>query len=722
MRRFLHDTVRKAVDNKIKNVIYYHKTSSRSVSSVSRNYPLPKLKPINPYSNEITEHDAYSIYLEKCQELDIDTHPIAQKKFIDQFMKSIGKKTLKFSGLGLCGNALVSITKLLSFNQQFIVIDLSKNAIGDRGLLAFGSYLRLDPPIISVDLRSNGLSPESLANFFKLIRHNTHLISLDLSTIDNMNRNRISTEGCQEVAKLLSVNQSLQLLNLGMCGITSDGCVHIGAALPHNTSLVQLNLTANRFESQGFINLFSQPNSLASIESLILSGDFISDLAAPLLCQRLVETQVLKHLDLSSNAFGKKFIQELYHALQNGSRIETLNLSNNKIDSKCSSGIYLIIRNTNSLRHLDLSNNPLGDDSLVTISGSFENNKTLKSINFSNTNIKNKGAIALAKTLKLTKTLEQINLSDNKITDEGGIELAKALIENDSITHFSIRANQIKDESALLFVDVLNTSKTICDIDLNMNDFGYKALKAIKNAQRRHSSEVDQHVVNIAENSLEKLTQKKKEYKDLCKRVIKETQAVEDARALLELKKQELIDCRRTNEEIKESADKEYNRLKNEHEKIATQRRDIMQTLAELKTQVEKEMLEYQQKLNEKEARTNSAKKHLERTENIKNDVAFQTGQAVTDLKTQFDNLKDQLISVLEEAHLIQNRMRRKIEEEERARQEEEEKLERERKEAEEKEKQEKARLKEEAKPAQKMLTIEEIRKKSLKQKAKKKK
>ena len=148
-----------------------------------------------------------------------------------------------------------------------------------------------------------------------------------------------------------------------------------------------------------------------------------------------------------------------------------------------------------------------------------------------------------------------------------------------------------------------------------------------------------------------------------------------------------------------------------------------MQKLAELKAQIEKEQTEYQQILNEKEARTNSAKKHLERTENIKNDVAFQTGQAVIDLRTQFENLKDQLVSVLEEAHLIQNRMKRKIEEAERARQEEEEQHERERKEAEEQLKREKlAKQKEEQQKAQRMLTIEEIRKKNQQQKGKKKK
>ena len=424
MKRFLYDTVRKTANAKIKNAVYYHKTSSRSVSAVTRNPPLPSLRPVGKNSFEITEQDAYRIYLEKCAELDIDTHPIAQKRFIEQFMKSIGKKTLKFSGLGLCGNALVSITQLLASNPQFIVIDLSLNSIGDIGLAAFGRLLHFDPSIISVDLRSNSLSPNSVARFFHDIKNNTHLISLDLSTVDNMNRNRIGTEGCRELSRFIKVNTALEYLNLGMCGITSDGCSMIGESLPYNNSLIKLDFTANRFETPGFTALFSQPNSMGCLETLILSGAFINDIASPILCSRLVETKTLTHLDLSMNNFGKKFIHELYGALQNGSCLETLNLSNNKIDNTCSSNLYLIIRNTNTLRHIDLSNNPLGDDALVTISGSFENNTTLVNINLTNTNIKDKGAIAFAKTLKQTKTLQHVNLSDNKITDEGGVGLA----------------------------------------------------------------------------------------------------------------------------------------------------------------------------------------------------------------------------------------------------------------------------------------------------------
>ena len=143
VKRFLSDSFRRDIDNRIDRLIVNHKVKEThrdgfidldAHQALTQTFGGSTIRGLN-----ITPAHAAAIYQEKCLDLDLVANPTAEKRFMEQFLGSIHKKSLRFMGLGLGPRCIKCLVQLFFMNPQIVYIDLSMNAWRRRTQPPWGS-------------------------------------------------------------------------------------------------------------------------------------------------------------------------------------------------------------------------------------------------------------------------------------------------------------------------------------------------------------------------------------------------------------------------------------------------------------------------------------------------------------------------------------------------------------------------------------------------------
>jgi Leucine-rich repeat (LRR) protein len=205
----------------------------------------------------------------------------------------------------------------------------------------------------------------------RLGNNDISLVSLDLR-----NQN-LQLEEATTLAKVLHMNTTLKMLNVGNNNLGDEGVLVIMQGLKNHTPIEYLILSAN-----GVTNL---------------------DEFAPLLLQ----LRSLKWLDLSHNEI--RHADALFEAVGKHNSLELLDLSLNQISD--GEAICEALQQSHTLKDLNLFDNQLGDDCAIAIGNCVPMN--LVKLNLGYNRIGNAGAKILAKTLAKSPSLKELFLTGN---------------------------------------------------------------------------------------------------------------------------------------------------------------------------------------------------------------------------------------------------------------------------------------------------------------------
>lgn len=613
VKRFLSDSFRRSIDNKINTIVINHNIVKKQFSSELKNSTRERTFDIDT-STELTEDDARLIYKCKCTDLELIPNDTARMRFVEQFLNSIHKKTLNFTGLGLGPLSAQNLMGLLPYKRPFYLLDLSLNRLSDQGAYYLADYLSFDPLIIQLDLRSNNIGIDGCCQIFDGLLHNSHLTSLDLSAIDGIDRNRIGTPGSQALANLLVNNGVISTLNVAMCGLTAEGCKYIGQALPNNTSLMYLDISSNRFGSAGAISMFSQAGAFGQLESLILSRNLIGDDSGPTLANQLSRAKSLRYLDLSRNNFTKNILKYLLQAYDNGCRVSNLNLSHNKI----SDGLeYLchILKTHSKIRNLNLSSNKIGDSGIAKLMESLEQNTSLSILDLSQTECTSKGAAAISYVLVNNKPLQKLYLSNNKISDDGGVRLFEALEANTTLVSIFLKNNEMRDKTANTLIKILKTNTTIGDIDVTMNDFSYRSYVKVASLIEEHKKTLNSNIAGVAERHVEFLKGEEKRLMKFREDIKEQEAIVEQTSTQKALHLEELGNLKASCDEQLKRMEEEYDAAREAHTKAQDARLETSNETSRLKMELERKHAELRQTFELKAGNRQRAEMRLKQAE-----------------------------------------------------------------------------------------------------------
>eukprot|EP01117_Protostelium_nocturnum_P014932 TRINITY_DN5739_c0_g1_i1.p1 TRINITY_DN5739_c0_g1~~TRINITY_DN5739_c0_g1_i1.p1 ORF type:complete len:734 (-),score=247.62 TRINITY_DN5739_c0_g1_i1:1383-3584(-) len=398
---------------------------------------------------------------------------ITQTLTINKHLQSI-----VMSDVGIKHEQMIALSTSLSLNQGLALrsIDLSKNPLENKGLIAFSSLLgssiqRLE----SLNLSGCGGTSTGLAPIIKGLEKYQHSLTfLDLS------HNKIE-DASKGLASLFSVCSNLQTLKLKECSLD----FHL---LNKCETATNLDVSDNRIpvKDNKYLDAFRFFQSSTNLTQLNVSK---TGMTADILEAFIQTIPNVTHLDLSDNSMGDNLlfvISSSFTAAPN--RITTLILDRNfekpsKQRQKVVNDFAEFLEGDHCLlEELQIAGGPKSQlkADCIPIIFALMKNVTLKTLDVTGNASGDSLPLALSKALQLNTTLTTIKLDDNGIGPHGFYALKRTLTRNSTLCFIPTPTIDIsvayKDKPAEVVKDISTLLAKNCIQSLSVSPPPYKAL------------------------------------------------------------------------------------------------------------------------------------------------------------------------------------------------------------------------------------------------------
>ncbi|CAL4978484.1 unnamed protein product [Urochloa decumbens] len=266
-------------------------------------------------------------------------------------------------------------------------LNISDNALGEKGVRAFGELLKSQENLEEFYVMNDGISEDAAKALSELIPSTEKLKVLHLYN------NMTGDEGAVYVAEMVKRSPNLESFRCSATRIGSDGGVALSEALGTCTHLKKLDLRDNLFGLDAGIALSKTLPKLPDLVELYLS-------------------------DLNLENEGTVAIVNALK--QSAPQLEVLELAGNEITAKAAPALAECLTAMQSLKKLTLAENELKDDGAVIIAKSLEAGHTdLKELDVSTNMFQRAGARCFARAVANKPGFMQLNINGNFISDEG---------------------------------------------------------------------------------------------------------------------------------------------------------------------------------------------------------------------------------------------------------------------------------------------------------------
>lgn len=395
---------------------------------------------------------------------------------------------------------------------------LPASRVGPRAVATMGKLLRACA-LRRLDLTDNAVGDRGVAAVVQLVR--AHPQTLRFLSLGG---NSLGNDGGRELADLLN-DRACPLWALELGGGTAafrrnaidEAVTPLAVALSTNRSLTALGLAGNPVGKAGqaaMVALTMMLGANHTLTSLDLESCELGR-AAPQLCAALAQNRAVRHLNLAGNGSGPSIGEALAPVLAHNSTLVSLRLGGNGIGR----GLLHFceaLRGNSSLCVLGLDDNDLGDEGAAALADVLVVNRTLVNLSVAGNGFSEKAGQALAVALGRNDVLSHLNISRNpikgaavafadslvencsvisldlsscKISDDGAVALVSAVSiagETSVLRKLRLRENFISSNSGELLVDALYRNKSITVADLRGNKLDHVRLQKIRAVCRRN--------------------------------------------------------------------------------------------------------------------------------------------------------------------------------------------------------------------------------------------
>lgn len=265
----------------------------------------------------------------------------------------------------------------------------------------------------------------------------TNIYSLTISRSADINFPR------KEYNKILSEN-SLNRLTLNLNSITDEDlkiCT-ISPSLQHldlNVNKISLNLSTPLnlgipFKSQ----------SLKNLVTLSIVYNYIGDKGVKNLCEALIDSKIIKSINLSINRFGENGAFELGKLLSTNTSLTSLKLDYNGLSHTGAKYIANSLVNNKNLNELSMYDCGTEDIGAADILKSLHENKTLTSLNLGMNRLTHISSNAIREMLVHNKSMLSLHLLINDLGDRGIQNISLGLKQNIELLSLNIIYNKIE--------------------------------------------------------------------------------------------------------------------------------------------------------------------------------------------------------------------------------------------------------------------------------------
>ncbi|CAJ1969285.1 unnamed protein product [Sphenostylis stenocarpa] len=270
-------------------------------------------------------------------------------------------------------------------------LNLSNNAMGEKGVRAFRSLLKSQNNLEELYLMNDGISEEAAKAVSEL------LPSTEKLKVLHFHSNMTGDEGAIAIAEIVKNSPALEDFRCSSTRVGSDGGVALAEALGACKHLRKLDLRDNMFGPEAGVALSKVIPAFTDLTEINLSYLNLEDDGAEALANALKES---------------------------APSLEILDLSGNDITAKAAASLAACISSKQFLSKLNLSENELKDEGVVLISKALEGGQgQLIEVDLSTNLITWSGAKLVAEAVVGKPGFKKLNINSNFISDEGIVEL-----------------------------------------------------------------------------------------------------------------------------------------------------------------------------------------------------------------------------------------------------------------------------------------------------------
>lgn len=275
-------------------------------------------------------------------------------------------------------------------------LNLSNNALGEKGVRAFGALLRSQSCLEELHLMNNGISEEAAEAVCELIPLTEKLRVLQF------HNNMTGDKGALAISKVVKRSPLLEDFRCSSTRVGSEGGVALSEALDTCTHLKKLDLRDNMFGVEAGVALSKALSKYAGLTEVYLSYLNLEDEGAMAIARALKES---------------------------APSLEVLDMAGNDITAEAAPIVAACIAEKQHLTKLNLAENELKDEGAIQISKVLEESHLqLKEVDMSINSIRRAGARVLARVVVQKPEFKFLNIDGNFISDEG-IDEVKEMFE-----------------------------------------------------------------------------------------------------------------------------------------------------------------------------------------------------------------------------------------------------------------------------------------------------
>ncbi|XP_031502461.1 RAN GTPase-activating protein 1-like [Nymphaea colorata] len=234
-------------------------------------------------------------------------------------------------------------------------LDLSNNALGEKGVRAFGALLQSQRDLEELYFMNNGISEEAAQAIREL------LPSTDKLKVLHFHNNMTGDDGAVSLSEIVQSSAALEDFRCSSTRVGSDGGIALANALSACKNIKKLDLRDNMFGVEAGVALSKSVSVHANLAELYLSYLNLEDEGTIAISNALKgSTSTLRVLELAGNEITVKSAGSLAACVATNQSLEKLNLSENELkDEGCLVLCKALEGGHDNLKELDLSSNSI---------------------------------------------------------------------------------------------------------------------------------------------------------------------------------------------------------------------------------------------------------------------------------------------------------------------------------------------------------------------------
>ncbi|KAI8566238.1 hypothetical protein RHMOL_Rhmol02G0024600 [Rhododendron molle] len=282
----------------------------------------------------------------------------------------------------------------------------------------------------------------NVMNIFSAALEGSLLRSLDLSD------NALGEKGVRAFGKLLKSQSSLEELYLLNDGISEEAARAVCELIPSTEKLRVLQFHNNMTGDEGAVAISEIVKHSPLLEDFRCSSTRVGSTGAIALSEALGKCAHLKKLDLRDNMFGVEAGLVLSKALLNHANLNEVYLSYLNLEDEATIAIANALKDSApSLEVLEMAGNDITADGALSLAECIAAKKFLTKLNLAENELKDGGAIRIGKAVEESQgQLMEVDMSNNLIRWAGARVLAQAVVEKPEFKLLNLDGNFISEE------------------------------------------------------------------------------------------------------------------------------------------------------------------------------------------------------------------------------------------------------------------------------------